>query len=194
MASNLHLSYPEYSNDYSKTSFASIRAELIGAWRTTFAERYMFTSHTATNVYVALMEEWIAFGDIVLPPGAPDFYENVTAYCQCEWRGPGMGWVDPVKDAQGAGMRMSAGLTSPQREAASQGEDWRDTIDDIAEAKDYAEEQGVDLVWGSGSAALTTAEAPEVDGGIPQGKKGKGKSPGRDGDGDGQIDEKDTGL
>lgn len=190
MASNLHISYPEFSNDYSKTSFASIRAQLIDVWRMTNADRYMFTQHTASPIYVALLEEWIATGDLVLPPGAPDFFLNVTAYSQCEWRGPGMGWVDPVKDAQGAGMRMSAALSSPQSEAAAQGHDWRDTIDEIAIVQAYAKKRNVTLTWGSGSAAQVTGDAPEADGAGGGTEDPKNKSGSKDdGDGDGLVNE-----
>ncbi|HEY0083915.1 MAG TPA: phage portal protein, partial [Pyrinomonadaceae bacterium] len=104
-ANHLGLGYARYSNDYSKTSFASIRAEFIDAWRMTYADRYDFCQSVPAQIALAHLEECIVRNKIILPPNAPPFYENMTAYAQCEFRGPGMGWVDPVKDVKGANLR-----------------------------------------------------------------------------------------
>jgi lambda family phage portal protein len=139
-ASNLGMSYARWSNDYSKTSFASIRAELIDAWRLTFADRYQFCASVPSLIALAHLEECIVTGqmDDVLPPDAPYFYDNLTEYSQCEFRGPSMGWVDPVKDVSASGMRAATGYSSPQQEAAAAGGDWYDNIDQLARAQKYA--------------------------------------------------------
>ena len=149
-ASLLGLSYSRFSNDYSKTSFASIRAEFIDSWRMTFADRYQFCSSVAGLVALAHLEECIVRGKIVLPAGAPPFYENMTEYAQCEFRGPGMGWVDPVKDVTGASLRVSTAFSSPQAEAAAAGSDYYDNVDQIARARAYARRKlGEELQYGS---------------------------------------------
>jgi capsid protein len=149
----LGLSYARFSNDYSKTSFASIRAEFIDSWRMTFADRFQFCGSVPSAVALAFLEELIVTERILLPPEAPDFYENMTEYAQCEWRGPGMGWVDPVKDVNGAGLRIISGLSSPQAEAAAQGSDFYDNVAATARAEAYAKRKGVDLKFGPSGAA-----------------------------------------
>jgi len=150
LANATGMSYARVSNDYSKTSFASIRAELIDAWRLTFADRYIFCSSVPAQIALAHLEECIVTGRIELPPGAPDFYEAMAEYSQHEWRGPAMGWVDPVKDVAGAGMRVMAGTSNPIAEAASQGGDFYDNIDATARAMTYAARKGIKLTFGQG--------------------------------------------
>lgn len=163
-ASFLGLSYARFSNDYSKTSFASIRAELIDAWRMTFADRYEFCGSVPSLVALAALEEFLVRGffDDIMPPDAPYFYENMTEYAQCEWRGPGMGWVDPVKDAKGSNLRVAAGYSNPQAEAASQGSDYYDNIDQTARAQAYAKRKlGREIDYSADGAAVAEEPDPE---------------------------------
>jgi lambda family phage portal protein len=165
-ASLLRLSYARFSNDYSKTSFASIRAELIDAWRLTFADRYMFCNSVPNLVALAHLEDCYVNGmlDDVMPvgPNAPYFYDHLTEYSACEFRGPTMGWVDPVKDATASGMRVAMGQSSPQQEAAAAGGDYYDNINQTARAQAYAKRKlGYEIDFSATGAAM--AEEPEED-------------------------------
>jgi capsid protein len=88
---------------------------------------------------------WVRGDEIgfVWPESFPDFYENTAAYCQANFHGPGMGWVDPEKDVNAAGKRVEQGLTSPTFEGSVQGQDFRDTVDQIARDHAYARSKGV---------------------------------------------------
>jgi len=44
------------------------------------------------------------------------------------WMGPPRGWIDPVKEAQAAVLRMDAGLSTLEQECAEQGMDWEDNV------------------------------------------------------------------
>ena len=66
--------------------------------------------------------------DLPLPAGAPDFAECRRAYSNAMWIGPGKGWVDPVKEKQGAMLGIEAGLSTLEQECAESGTDWRDNI------------------------------------------------------------------
>lgn len=138
LAANLGMSYARYSGDYSKTSFSSIRAEFMDAWRSIFADRYEFCSSVPALPALALMEELVVTGQIDLGAGAPDFYDHMTEYAQCEFRGPAMGFVDPVKDLTASGLKIALGQSSPQQEAAAAGGDYFDNIDQTARAQAYA--------------------------------------------------------
>lgn len=159
MASILELGTANFTGDYSRTSFASIRAEFMDAWRSTVQTRYQFTQATAAPISMAFMEENLARGMLPMPSGAPDFYQNVVAYTQCEFRGPGMGTIDPVKDPTGAGIAIAGGLSNPQDEAASRGTDLIENIDAIASAQAYAKKKNVTLTWGSKPAATPGSAA-----------------------------------
>lgn len=171
MASILELGTANFTGDYSRTSFASIRAEFMDAWRSTVQTRHQYTQATGAPINMAFMEECLAHDMLPMPRNAPDFFENATAYTQCEFRGPGMGTIDPVKDPTGAGIAIAGGLSNPQDEAASRGTDLIENIDAIASAQAYAKRKGVTLTWGSkpaatpGSAADAGTEPGNTDGG-----------------------------
>lgn len=156
----LGIGYARFSGDYSKTSFASIRAELIDAWRLITADRYEFCTSVPAQIALAHLEECIVRQKIILPANAPYFYDHMTEYVQHEMRGPGMGWVDPQKDVTGATLRVAAGFSTPQAEAASQGSDFFDNIDATRRAIFYAKAKGINITYGY-RPEMVDAEAAE---------------------------------
>jgi lambda family phage portal protein len=125
LASQLHLTYEQFSGDYSATTFSSARAAIIDIWRLVMLDRIFFTQHVAYPVFAAWLEECYVRADelgIDWPDAWPDFHENMAAFTQCEFRGPGMGWVDPQKDVTAAGLRVEQGLTSPTGSDAGSGQ------------------------------------------------------------------------
>lgn len=123
LAPMFNLTYEQLSNDWGNVNYSSARAALLEIWRGIDADRKSFTRRFCTPIYQAVIWEAVVRGMVQLPPGAPDFVENLTHYTRCRWIGPGRGWVDPVKEAQAAAMRTSAYLTDLETEAAEQGED-----------------------------------------------------------------------
>ncbi len=193
MASQLNLTYEQFSGDYSETTFSSARSALIDVWRLVTADRILFTQHVAQPIFVGFLEELFVRADelgIDWPAEWPDFYENIIAYTQCEFRGPGMGWVDPQKDAQAAKLRTEAGLSSPTSEAASQGQSFTDNIDQIARDHAYARDAGVAIPGMPEFAELKAAEkAPAEDPTMDD--PGSVDNATRDGDGDGEVGERE---
>jgi len=116
------------SKDYSKTNYSSERAALVQTWRSIATERHLMAADVGVPVLLALLEEAIDSGKLLLPKGAPDLWEAPAAYTAGSWLGPGKGWVDPVKEAQGAQLRMQAGLSDPFAEAAEQGHDYEEIL------------------------------------------------------------------
>ena len=142
-ASALGMPAEQLSLDYTQANYSSIRASGIDAWRNVMVERHLFVKHVATLIYSAVIEEAIAIGEIELPAGAPDFYEARQAYLSCSWTGPGMGWVDPLKEAKAARERTDGMFSTLEQENAAQGNNWRDTLDQRAVENAYAESVGV---------------------------------------------------
>ncbi len=91
--------------DFSKTNYSSARAALLEAWRYFNARRQWMATYWARPIYELWLEESINRGIV----DAPDFYERRAAWTRCKWIGPGRGWVDPVKEAKAAQLRMQIG-------------------------------------------------------------------------------------
>jgi lambda family phage portal protein len=118
-------SYEQLARDFSKTNYSSARAALLEAWRFVCGTSGFFATTHADHAYALWLEEAIDTGEVVLPKKAPGFYEMRSAWCDCEWIGPGRGWIDPTKEAQASQMRLDAMLSTLQRECAEQGLDWK---------------------------------------------------------------------
>lgn len=105
-AAALGLPFESFSLNYSETNYSSARASLIDIWRGILVERVMFCHAVPSLIFDAVIEEAIIQGRVELPAGAPNFYEFREAYTRCFWTGPGMGWVDPKKEAEAAAIRL----------------------------------------------------------------------------------------
>ena len=162
-ASALNMSFEELSLDFSRSNYSSTRASMISAWRNVTFERAMFCNHVAKPIYKAVIEEAFEIGLVRPPAGAPDFYDAIAAYTACTWTGPGMGWVDPLKEANAASVRKGAAISTLEAENAAQGNNWRDTLDQQAIEREYAAELGVpyDEVEAAAAAAGNDADAED---------------------------------
>lgn len=125
-------SHEQVSHDWSKTNYSSARGAILEAWKTLHRRRADFGNGFATPVYAGWLEEAMDRGELPLPRGAPEFHEARAAYAACVWMGPGRGWVDPVKEAEAAVLRMDAGITTLIQECAEQGHDWEEQVADRA--------------------------------------------------------------
>jgi lambda family phage portal protein len=130
IAAALGVSAEQITQDWSKTNYSSARAALLESWKTLSRRSAEYKIGTATPLYATWLQEVIERGDLddVLPKGAPDFIEAATAYSRCDWLGVARGWVDPVKEKQGAVLGMDAGLSTLKRECAEQGLDWEEVL------------------------------------------------------------------
>lgn len=131
VAAGLGLSYEQLSQDWSQVNYSSARAALLETWKTMLARRKAFAEGFCSLIFVAWLEEAIDRGDVELPAGAPDFYAARAAYAKCEWIGPGRGWVDPVKERQGALLGIAGGLSTLEAEAAEQGRDYQEVLEQL---------------------------------------------------------------
>jgi lambda family phage portal protein len=124
----LGIPYELVIKDFSKTNYSSARAALLEAWRFFLARRAWLATYWAQPVYALWLEEAVNAGLI----DAPDFYENRAYYQRAKWIGPGRGWVDPVKEAQAAQIRMDIMVSTLEDECAEQGNDWVDVLEQRA--------------------------------------------------------------
>lgn len=151
IAGAMGLSYEQLAMDWSKTNYSSARAALVEVWRFIYARRQRFAAGAVMPHYMAWMEEAFDKGLLSPPPGAPGFEEAPFAYLGCRWIGPPRGWVDPVKEAQGAELRMESMVSTLEDECNEQGLDYEEVMEQRAqELRDMAE-MGLPIPeWGSG--------------------------------------------
>lgn len=161
IAAGLDLPLELLTKDFTKTTYTSARAMLLEAWRFFMGRRQWLADTFCSPVYVLWLEEMVSSGQIE----APGFYDNIYAYTRCEWIGMGKGWVDATKEVEAAGMRMALNLSTLQREAAEQGLDWEELVEQRAvEVKKLRElglpvpEEIVGKAKAAGVAAEQTAE------------------------------------
>ena len=93
--------------------------------------------------------QWVLDGSLVLPDGM------TIADIDFEWVAIGMPWWDPAKEIKGDVMAIGAGLDTPQRICKERGRgEFKDNIDQIAAAMEYAKSKGVRLAFETGPEPL----------------------------------------
>jgi lambda family phage portal protein len=142
-AASLGISYEQISMDWSKVNYSSARAALLEVWRHFSICRAEFVRDFVQQVYVLLVEEMIDRGEIDVPQGAPGFRQAVAAWTRARWIGPPRGYIDPVKEATAADMRMQSALSTLEDEAAEQGKDWEEIIEQRRYERQMMAENGV---------------------------------------------------
>ncbi|WNC90949.1 phage portal protein [Paraburkholderia sp. FT54] len=132
IAAAMGVSAEQITQDWSKTNYSSARAALLESWKTLSRRSAEFKTGTATPLYSSWLQEAMERGDLddVLPTSGliPEFVEAATAYSRCDWLGVARGWVDPVKEKQGAILGLDGGLSTLKRECAEQGLDYEEVI------------------------------------------------------------------
>ncbi len=160
----LGVSAEQITQDWSQTNYSSARAALLESWKTMTRRRDEFAMGFTTPIYAAWLHEAMTMGELPLPRNAPAFIEAATAYSRCGWLGPGRGWVDPVKEKQGAVLGMDAGLSTLKQECAENaGRDWEEVLDQRAIELARFDALGLVRPTWAGMQDATTASTPEED-------------------------------
>lgn len=163
IAAAMGISAEQITQDWSKTNYSSARAALLESWKTLTRRTTEFKVGTCTPFYASWLQEAMERGDLdeVLPRGRrPEFIDAATAYSRCDWLGVARGWVDPVKEKQGAQIGMEIGLSTLKRECAEQGLDWEEVIDQRAIEIAKFEDKGLPVPeWGAPVVMAAPADA-----------------------------------
>lgn len=155
MAAAAGVSAEQITQDWSRTNYSSARAALLEAWKTLQRRKNEFTIGFATPFYATWLHEVMDRNELPLPNGAPPFMAMRTAYSRCSWLGVGRGWIDPVKEKQGAQMGMEIGLSTLRSESIEQGLDWEESLDQRQIEVQAFKERGLDVpAWGAPEKAI----------------------------------------
>lgn len=115
-----------------QSSYSAARAALLQASAVFRTRRTWFARDFCQPVYETWLAEAVAIGRVK----APGFGEDpiiTRAWSGADWFGPVMGMLDPVKEVNGAALRVKYGFSTGEREAAElTGTDYDNNIDQIA--------------------------------------------------------------
>ena len=129
-ATAIGLSAQQLTNDWSDVNYSSARGALLEAWKTIGRRRHDFAKGFAGPIRACWLEESVEVDDYPWPGNQrPDFAPFRGALSRARWLGPALGWLDPVAEVQASVMRMSAGLSTLEDEAAQQGLEWEEVLE-----------------------------------------------------------------
>lgn len=152
IAAALGLSYEEFSKDYSKTNYSSARASMANTWKFMQSRKKIVADRQANETYALVLEEEIANGNVPLFAGATRdlFYKPLMkeAFCRADWIGASRGQIDELKETEAAILRIKAGLSTYEREAAQLGSDFRDLFEQIAREQGIIKKLNISLDTG----------------------------------------------
>lgn len=136
IASGLLVSYPSLANDLEGVNFSSIRAGLLDerdSWR--ILQRW-FTDHFIWPVFNAWLRMALltVLSDITVSPRQRE---------QMVWRARGWEWVDPVKDASAAVLRLQNCMSTYSDELALFGRDFEETVEERSKEQNFFEALGL---------------------------------------------------
>lgn len=146
-AAALNMDYAEFSRDYSKMSYATAKLSTENTRRAMRSRKKTVADRLANAIYGNVLEEFIAQGEVPLPPGftRDDYYKPLMreAFSRASWIGTGTGQIDELKETQAAILRIKAGLSTYEAEIGRLGEDWREVFEQQAIEAGVREERGL---------------------------------------------------
>ena len=128
LAAAAGLTYEQLTMRWDKLNYSAARGALLEIYKDFRRDQKDFALGFLGHWFYAWMEECFATGLLTAPEGAPAFNEAPAAYSRFKPILPPRGWVDPVKEATAAGIRLNLDLTSLEDEAAEQGRNWKDIL------------------------------------------------------------------
>jgi len=166
ISATLGVSYEEYTHDYSKTNYSSLRAATNKTLRSVQTKKRVIADGTANAAYGNWLEEAIVEGHLettkALTRKNPNwFYErmNREAISRASWIGATRGQVDELKETQAAIMRIASGLSTYEIECSRLGKDFRDVY---AQAKrEKSMRASMDLAFDLTSTRASTSGNPD---------------------------------
>ncbi len=138
------MSYENFSNDFSTATYSSARSA-------TLEERRGYRVQQDVLIRKFLGVLWGEWAEALysFAPHLADRHafvvEGVRASVPVRWQTPGWQWVDPVKDATAAKMKLEMGIISRSRLCAESGLDYEEEIRREATDRKTAREAGVVL-------------------------------------------------
>jgi len=144
MAGNFGLSYAQVAADWEGINYSSARAMLNEVWRGLLHDRYDFVTKFCTPIYASWLQEAVAIGRVKVPGGPLAFFRWRDELTMCEWKGPGRGTIDPLKEAQADEFALNIGSTNLSMIGDDNGVDHRRVLMGQARDKRLRDRLGLD--------------------------------------------------
>lgn len=141
------VTYEQMTGDLSSVNFSSIRAGLVEFRRRVEMLQWSMIVHQVCRpVANRFLLAAVASGAINIP----DFFQNQRKYRRIEWQPPGWVWMKPLEDVMTSILKIRAGLSSREAEAATMGIDVEDI--DNANKRDNERAEAAGLVYDTDAA------------------------------------------
>ncbi len=134
------LSYEATSRDMSETNYSSARQGMIEDGLT-YAEEKELLLEVMDEIYETFVISCALAGII----NVKDFWEHKEKYLTHKWTEAPKKWIDPAKEATANKIAISTGQKTFQEISSENGRDWKEQMDDILDALEYAESRGLNL-------------------------------------------------
>lgn len=166
LAASFGLSYAQVAQNWSDINYSSARAMLNEIWRGLLHDRYEFVTKFCTPIYAAWLQEAVAIGRVKVPGGPFAFFRWRDELTMCEWKGPGRGTIDPLKEAQANDFELNVGSTNLSMIGDDNSVDHRRVLMGQARDKRLRERMGLDpyvplKAGGNAAAAMADNAAPQ---------------------------------
>lgn len=134
------ISYEAMARDMSETNYSSARQGMIEDGLTYQKEKELLLE-VMDEIYETFVISAVLAGIVPIK----DFWQKKEEYMEHIWIQAPKQWIDPLKEANANKTALNTGQKTFQQISAENGRDWKEQIDDIAEALKYAESKGVDM-------------------------------------------------
>lgn len=141
LSAPIGLSLESTSRNVERVNYSSARQNLIADQVTYETYRNYLEEYLLRPIFRRFVNACYLRGLLDHTSFNPDDDE----YYEAKWLGTSMAWIDPLKEANANMINLASGGKSFQSYCAEQGVDWRDRIDEMKEAQEYAKKQGVTL-------------------------------------------------
>jgi len=161
IASGQGLSYESVSRDMSGAKYSSARQNAIED-EAAYTEETELLEAFMTEVYEAFVISGVLSGLFAIP----DFWERRADYLNHSWIKAPKKWIDPQKEAGADETALRSGQKTFQELQAEKGRDWKEVVDEMAEAVAYGREKGIDLggvIFGTGKTSPAGKQSNEDD-------------------------------
>lgn len=135
------LSYETASRDYSQTNYSSARQGLLEDQKTYGRLQQFLIEHLCQEVFETWLISAVTAGEVSISP--TEFWKDKDSYLKHRWITPGWSWIDPLKEMKANESALANGLDTRTRIAASQGRDWEEDIQQLAEENKLMESLGL---------------------------------------------------
>jgi lambda family phage portal protein len=139
ISAGLGVSYHSLANDLSGVNYSSARVGELAdrdEWRS--LQQWM-VEHVHERIYTEWLKMALLAGEL---PGLSLDHRN---YLRVAWRPRGWAWVDPRNELDASEKELELGLNSRTRQAAEQGRDFEEILEDLKEEKQLMVEHGLEL-------------------------------------------------